>query len=151
MRELQSQQKPVRDKSQTFRVRTSRLLFILSRLIAIGVFNSLAIVGAAVAMGLSGTIASYIMENKDDPDNEICHPEQVYPPIYTNVGKDCKFVFKLNSFIHLSSSLSCLGVIWATLEYTLMSYSIAEAIVNALQLVLVLVAVLVPKRSGIMC
>lgn len=61
-----------------------------SRLIAIGVFNLLAIVGAAVAIGISGTIAAYIVENKDDPDNDICNPGQVYPPIFTDVGQDCK-------------------------------------------------------------
>lgn len=38
------------------------------------------------------------------------------------------------------------GMVWAILEYMLMSYSIAAAVVNAILLVIVVVAVTGPKQ-----
>lgn len=50
--------------------------------------------GAIVAAGIAGHIAVYISQNWDDTNNTICHPEVLYPPIYTDqqAENDCKFL-----------------------------------------------------------
>lgn len=49
--------------------------------------------GAIVAAGISGRIAAYIIENRDDVNDTICHPEVYYPPIFTDkqAEEDCEF------------------------------------------------------------
>jgi hypothetical protein len=39
--------------------------------------------GAIAAAGIAGYIAVYTTHNKDDTNNTICHPEVLYPPIFT--------------------------------------------------------------------
>jgi hypothetical protein len=48
--------------------------------------------GAIAAAGIAGHIAVYITHNKDDVNNTICHPEVLYPPVFTQqqAEEDCK-------------------------------------------------------------
>jgi len=48
--------------------------------------------GAIASAGIAGYIAVYITKNQDDKNNTVCHPEVLYPPIFTQqqAEKDCK-------------------------------------------------------------
>lgn len=61
------------------------------------VFCLIGACGAIVAAGLSGHIAVYIMSNRNDVNNTICHPEVYYPPIFTDedAEEDCEFERKI--------------------------------------------------------
>ncbi|XP_046449562.1 uncharacterized protein LOC124198004 [Daphnia pulex] len=97
------------------------------QMISLLVLCGIGCAGAIAAAGIAGHIAVYITNNKDDVNNTICHPEVLYPPVFTQqqAEEDCR--------------------IWAILEYTLMSYSIAAAVVNAVLLVCIGVAMTGPK------
>ncbi len=64
-------------------------------MLPMAVFCGLGAVGAVVAAGISGHIAVYIMQNRDDVNDTICHPEVFYPPVFTQeqADEDCKFEF----------------------------------------------------------
>ncbi|XP_057367819.1 uncharacterized protein LOC130688829 [Daphnia carinata] len=96
----------------------------------VAVLCGLGFCGAIVAAGISGHIAAYITENKDDTNNTICHPEVFYPPVFTEVQleQDCK--------------------VWAILEYMLMAYSIAAVVINAILLISVAIALTGPKKKN---
>lgn len=54
--------------------------------------------GAVTAAGISGHVAVYIMKNRDDVNNTICHPEEYYPPVFTqeDADEDCKLIKRLD-------------------------------------------------------
>ena len=63
------------------------------------VLCSIGVCGAITAAGISGHIAVYIMQNRDDVNNTICHPDVLYPPIFTQeeADEDCKHYIQMIS------------------------------------------------------
>ena len=63
-------------------------------MISMFLFCGVGCAGAIVAAGIAGHIAVYISQNWDDTNNTICHPEVLYPPIFTEqqAENDCKFL-----------------------------------------------------------
>lgn len=114
------------------------------------IFCGVGACGAVLAASLSGHIAVYIMVNREDVNNTICHPEVLYPPIFTEAQAedDCEFI-ALNIFFYCQFIDGLLiGVAWAILEYVLMGYSIAATVVNIIILVSIAVTLTGPKEHS---
>lgn len=65
---------------------------MFSRMKIVAVLCGLGFFGAIATAGISGRVAVYITQNKDDTNNTICHPEVLYPPVFTTdqAEEDCK-------------------------------------------------------------